>query len=166
MSTNIYFIRHGIAGDRENYATDEERPLTEIGDRKTNKIAQKLKQIGLDFNLILTSPLVRANQTAKILQANKLSAKIEKFSPLAPAGDINLWLQWLETWQPQENRELALVGHQPDLGNWAEILVWGETREVLILKKAGVIGISLPEIGSPVGNSQMFWLTAPKFLLD
>jgi len=165
MSTNIYFIRHGIAGDRENYATDEERPLTEIGDRKTNKIAQKLKQLGLHFNLILTSPLVRANQTAKILQANKLSSKVEEFSPLAPGGDINLWLQWLETWQPQENRELAIVGHQPDLANWAEILIWGEAREVLILKKAGAIGISLPEVGSAVGNSQMFWLTAPKFLL-
>ena len=165
MTINIYFIRHGIAGERENYATDEERPLTEIGDRKTNKIAQKLKQLGLHFNLILTSPLVRANQTAKILQANQLSSKIEKFLPLAPGGDINLWLQWLETWQPQENRELALVGHQPDLANWAEILIWGETREVLILKKAGAIGISLPEVGSPIGNSQMFWLTAPKFLL-
>ncbi|WP_094677406.1 phosphohistidine phosphatase SixA [Hydrocoleum sp. CS-953] len=159
-------MRHGIAGDRENYDTDAERPLTEIGDRKTHKIAQKLKQLGLNFNLILTSPLVRANQTAKILQANKLSSKVEEFSPLAPGGDINLWLQWLETWQPQENRQLALVGHQPDLANWAEILSWGEARQVLILKKAGVIGISLPEVGSPVGNSQMFWLTAPKFLLD
>ncbi|MGD1809195.1 phosphohistidine phosphatase SixA [Dapis sp. BLCC M126] len=166
MSTNVYFIRHGIAADRENYGTDAERPLTEIGDRKTNKIAQKLKQLGLHFNLILTSPLVRANQTAKILQANKLSSQIEEFSHLAPGGDINLWLQWLKTWQPQENMELALVGHQPDLANWAEILVWGEARQVLILKKAGVIGVSLPEVGSPVGKSQMFWLTAPKFLLD
>ncbi|MEM1169076.1 MAG: phosphohistidine phosphatase SixA [Cyanobacteria bacterium P01_H01_bin.35] len=166
MSTNIYFIRHGIASDRENYDTDAERPLTEIGDQKTHKIAQKLKQVGLHFNLILTSPLVRANQTAKILQANKLTSKVEEFSPLAPGGDINLWLQWLETWQSQENRELALVGHQPDLANWAEILIWGEARQVLILKKAGVIGISLPEVRSAVGNSQMFWLTAPKFLLD
>ncbi len=166
MSRNVYLIRHGIAADAENYDTDAERPLTEIGDRKTHKIAQKLKQLGLHFHLILTSPLLRANQTAKILQANKLSAKVEEFSPLAPGGDINLWLQWLETWQPQENRELALVGHQPDLANWAEILVWGEARQVLILKKAGVIGVSLPEVGSPVGNSQMFWLTPPRFILD
>ncbi len=166
MSTNVYFIRHGIAADAENYATDAERPLTEIGDRKTHKIAQKFKQLGLHFNLILTSPLVRANQTAKILQANQLSSKVEEFSPLAPGGDINLWLQWLETWQPQENRELAIVGHQPDLANWAEILIWGEARQVLILKKAGVIGVSLRSVGSPVGNSQMFWLTPPRFILD
>ena len=166
MSTNVYFIRHGIAADRENYATDAERPLTKIGDRKTHKIAQKLKQLGLNFNLILTSPLVRANQTAKILQAHQLSSKVEEFSPLAPSGDINLWLKWLEAWPSKADRELALVGHQPDLANWAEILVWGEVRQVLILKKAGVIGVSLPEVGSPVGNSQIFWLTPPRFILD
>ena len=166
MSTNVYFIRHGIAADREDYVTDTERPLTEIGDRKTHKIAQKLKQLGLNFNLILTSPLVRANQTAKILQTNKLSSKVKEFPSLAPGGDINLWLRWLETLPPKNNRELALVGHQPDLGNWAEILIWGEAREVLILKKAGVIGISLPSVGLPVGNSQMFWLTPPKFMLN
>ena len=166
MSTNVYFIRHGIAADRENYATDGERPLTEIGDRKTHKIAQKLKQLGLHFNLILTSPLVRANQTAKILQAHKLSSKVEEFSPLAPSGNINLWLQWLERWSPQANKELAMVGHQPNLANWAEILIWGEVKQVLILKKAGIIGTSLPEIGSPVGNSQMFWLTPPRFMLN
>ncbi|NES67955.1 MAG: phosphohistidine phosphatase SixA, partial [Okeania sp. SIO2D1] len=102
----------------------------------------------------------------KILQENKLSSKVEEFLPLAPDGEINIWLKWLKTWQLQENRELALVGHQPDLANWAEILIWGEARQVLILKKAGVIGISLPEIGSPVGNSQMFWLTPPKFILN
>jgi len=166
MSTNVYFIRHGIAADRENYATDAERPLTKIGDRKTHKIAQKLKQLGLNFNLILTSPLVRANQTAKILQAHQLSSKVEEFSPLAPSGDINFWLKWLEAWPPKANRELALVGHQPDLANWAEILIWGEVRQVLILKKAGVIGASLPEVGSPVGNSQIFWLTPPRFILN
>ncbi|NES78953.1 MULTISPECIES: phosphohistidine phosphatase SixA [unclassified Okeania] len=166
MSINVYFIRHGIAADAENYPTDSERPLTEIGDRKTHKIAQQIKKLGLHFNLILTSPLVRAYQTAKILQENKLSSKVEEFLPLAPDGEINIWLKWLKTWQLQENRELALVGHQPDLANWAEILIWGEARQVLILKKAGVIGISLPEVGSPVGNSQMFWLTPPKFLLN
>lgn len=165
MSKNIYLIRHGIAADAENYPTDAERPLTAQGDRKTHLVAQKLKQLGLNFNLILTSPLVRARQTAKILQANDLTSRVEEFSPLAPGGDINIWLKWLETWHNQQSSELALVGHQPDLANWAETLIWGEARGALILKKAGAIGVSLPEVGSPVGNSQMFWLTPPKFLL-
>ncbi|MGB3508192.1 MAG: phosphohistidine phosphatase SixA [Microcoleaceae cyanobacterium] len=166
MSTNVYLIRHGIAADAENHPTDEERPLTTQGDRKTHQVAQQLKKLSLNFNLILTSPLVRARQTAKILQANHLSSQVEEFSSLAPGGDINIWLKWLETWQPQGNKELALVGHQPDLANWAEMLLWGEARQVLILKKAGAIGVSLPEVGPPVGNSQMFWLTPPRFLLN
>ncbi|MDJ0554492.1 MAG: phosphohistidine phosphatase SixA [Microcoleaceae cyanobacterium MO_207.B10] len=166
MNTNIYLIRHGIAADAENYPTDEERPLTTQGDRKTHKVAQQLKKLGLHFNLILSSPLVRARQTAKILQANHLSSQVEEFLPLAPGGDIDIWLKWIKTWQQKGTRELALVGHQPDLANWAEILLWGEARQVLILKKAGVIGIALPEVGLPVGNSQMFWLTPPKFLLS
>lgn len=165
MSTEIYLIRHGIAADGSEYATDEERPLTEEGDRKTRQIAKQLNKLGLQFDIIFTSPLVRARQTAKILQAANLSKKIEEFSALAPNGDINTWLNWLETWPQTEPNKIALVGHQPDLGNWAEILVWAEAREVLVLKKAGIIGITLPQQGRPVGNSEMFWLTPPRFLL-
>jgi phosphohistidine phosphatase len=165
MSVEIYLVRHGIAAERGEYATDEERPLTFDGDRKTRKVAKQLVKLGLQFDLILTSPLVRARQTAKILQAAELSKKIEISSALAPDGDIQTWLKWLDSWRQTGGSKLVLVGHQPDLANWAENLIWGEAREVLVLKKAGVIGISLPEIGQPIGNSQMFWLTSPKFLL-
>jgi phosphohistidine phosphatase len=58
-----------------------------------------------------------------------------------------------------------MVGHEPCLTNWAEILLWGEAKEQLVLKKAGMIGIKVPDDGSPVGRSQMFWLTHPKYLL-
>jgi phosphohistidine phosphatase len=165
MSVEIYLVRHGIAADRGEYASDEERPLTEEGDRKTQKVAKQLQKLGLQFDIILTSPLVRARQTAKILQEANLSQKIEVNSALAPDGDIETWLKWLESWRQRGGSQLALVGHQPDLGNWAETLIWGEVREVLVLKKAGIIGISLPKIGQPIGNCQMFWLTPPKFLL-
>ena len=165
MSVEIYLVRHGIAAERGEYATDEERPLTEEGGLKTRKVAKKLVKLGLQFDIILTSPLVRARQTAKILQAANLSKKIEISSALAPEGDFHSWLKWLDSWRQTGGSKLALVGHQPDLANWAETLIWGEAREVLILKKAGVIGISLPKIGQPIGNSQMFWLTPPKFLL-
>jgi len=60
---------------------------------------------------------------------------------------------------------LALVGHQPDLGNWAETLVWGYAKEKLVLKKAGVIGINIPDTGSPIGKSELFLLTSPKWVI-
>ncbi|MBN3925352.1 phosphohistidine phosphatase SixA [Nostoc sp. NMS4] len=162
----LYLIRHGIAEDQGLGIKDEERSLTKEGRQKTEKVAQKLVKLGLSFDLILTSPLVRARQTAEILIAEKLSSKLEESSHLAPDGQISSWLKdWLEPKNYSQNTQLALVGHEPDLTNWAEILLWGEVKESLVLKKAGMIGIKLPETGSPLGRSQMFWLTPPKYLL-
>lgn len=162
----LYLIRHGIAADRKHYANDADRPLTDEGVRKTRNVARRLQSLGLKFDLILTSPLVRARQTADLLQGEKLGTTLQEQTFLSPGGNIQDWLQWLEGWQPQQpESKLALVGHQPDLGNWAEVLVWGEVREVLVVKKAGVIGLTLPGSGSPIGNSLLFWLTAPGLLL-
>jgi phosphohistidine phosphatase len=162
---HLYLIRHGIAAEPEEYETDAERPLTKEGDRKTRKVAQRLYELEIQFDLILTSPLLRAKQTAQILQTVFPSTKIEESAALAPSGDIQNWLEWYQQWQETGSLRLALVGHQPDLGNWAETLLWGRTQDALILKKAGIIGLILPETGSPVARSQMFWLTPPKFLL-
>jgi phosphohistidine phosphatase len=64
----LYFVRHGLAGQSGDYLNDGERPLTEEGRAKTAKIAQRLGQLGVKFDLILTSPLVRAVQTAEIFK--------------------------------------------------------------------------------------------------
>ena len=162
----VYFIRHGIAAERGEYTNDEIRPLTEQGKEKTQKVAQKLKRIGLHFDLILTSPLVRARSTAEILQKASLSEQMLEYPPLAPDGDFQTWVKWLlNSEYNQRQSNLALVGHQPDLGDWAQMLVWGSALDKLELKKAGVIGVQLPENGSPVGNSTLFLLTSPKWLL-
>ncbi|MEH2328952.1 phosphohistidine phosphatase SixA [Nostoc sp.] len=162
----LYLIRHGIAEDKGLGIKDEERSLTKEGRQKTEKVAQKLVKLGLNFDLILTSPLVRARQTAEILIAEKLSSQLEESSHLAQDGQISSWLKdWLEPRNYSQNTQLAMVGHEPDLTSWAEILLWGEVKASLVLKKAGMIGIKLPETGSPLGRSQMFWLTPPKYLL-
>lgn len=163
----LYLIRHGIAALREDYANDEERPLTDKGRQKTAQVAKELHDRGLRFDLVLTSPLVRAKETAVILQKAGLASNVEEFTPLAPDGDIQAWVSWLkQRWQRDtSDKSLALVGHQPDLGNWAETLVWGNAQEKLILKKAGVIGIKIPDTQSPIAQSELFLLTSPKWLL-
>lgn len=164
--TQLYLIRHAIAADREEYSNDEERPLTEKGRVKTQQVAQRLNKIGVKFDLILTSPLVRAVSTAEILKEVGLSKKIEEFAPLAPAGEIETWVNWwLESSYNNNDSSLALVGHQPDLGNWSELLVWGTTKEKLIVKKAGVIGLIILDKQAPIGNCELFLLTSPKWLL-
>lgn len=162
----LYLIRHGIAQPGNDDIKDEERALTKEGRKKTTKVAKRFLELGLNFDLIATSPLVRARQTAQILIATGLSSQMEECAHLAFDGDIHTWLQdWLFPRKYASNTKLALVGHEPCLSNWAEILVWGEAKESIVLKKAGMIGIKIPEIESPLGRSQMFWLTPPKYLL-
>jgi len=163
--TTLYLIRHGIAAERGTYADDDDRPLTQKGIQKTEQIAQRLVELELKFDLIQTSPLVRARQTATILHDYKLASVIETSDLLAPAGNLQAWLNWLKLQPEEADRTLALVGHQPDLGNWAESLVWGSSKERLVVKKAGIIGLTLPPRGSVIGRSEMFWLTPPRFLL-
>ncbi len=124
----LYLIRHGLAGEHGSYANDNERPLTEDGKKKTHQVAQRLLDLEMKFGLILTSPLVRAHQTADILLKVGLSQKLEVASYLAPGGNINEWLEWLRSWQPEAESSLALVGHEPDLSTWAEMLLWGDAK--------------------------------------
>ncbi len=164
--TQLYLIRHGIAAERGTVENDELRPLTEKGQHKTLEVAQRLQQMGIKFDLILTSPLLRAQETAKILREGGLCHQIEIFSPLAPTGNLKDWVNW---WQNSRyNKEescLALVGHQPDLGQWAEFLVWGNSRDKLVVKKAGIIGLTLPVTLNPIGESELHLLISPKWLL-
>lgn len=163
----IYLIRHGIAADRADYPQDDLRPLTERGHQKTTQVARRLREIGLEFAVILTSPLVRARQTAEILQTAGLSSRLTEFSALAPGGNLSEWVNWWSSSRYNKDRScLALVGHQPDLGNWAEILIWGRSQAKLTVKKAGAIGLALPEEKTPIGNSELFLLVSPRWLLS
>jgi phosphohistidine phosphatase len=166
MAITLYIIRHGIAVDRGEGINEEDRPLTPKGRQKTQAVAQQLKTLGLEFTEILTSPLARARQTAEILLREGLSEQIGVMEALAPKGSFSDWLDWLKVHNLSEKETaIALVGHEPDLSQWAELLLWGEVRGVLLLKKAGIIGLTIPEDVDPVGNTILFWLTPPKFLL-
>lgn len=162
----IYLIRHGIAAERGTYIDDEKRPLISQGIAKTTQVAEHLLARGIVFDSILTSPLPRAYQTATILEKVGLSKSIQSFLPLKPNGDLEEWLEWLDkNHSPKKNISIALVGHQPDLGNWTEMLIWGTVKGQIILKKAGVIGLSLPDIGTPIARSTLFLLTSPKWMI-
>lgn len=162
MAAKLYLIRHGIAVEREEFAgPDAERPLLPKGRTKLTGLSKALRTLGVSFDQMLTSPLLRAQQTAEILQGLKLcETRPQVVDFLAPEGDFGQGLTWLQPWQPQSAR-MAFVGHEPDLSQWAELLLWGEARGVLQLKKAGIIGLDLPSEGELVGHSKLFWLTAP-----
>lgn len=161
----LYLIRHGIAEERQPHVLDEQRALTDKGWQKTRKVAQRLQDLGISFDYLQTSPLVRAHQTAEIIRQQGLVNAVHKSDLLSPEGSLQDWLSWLQTWRQEGSASLALVGHEPNLSEWAGILIWGRPRQQMILKKAGMIGLLLPEHHTPVGQSALFWLTAPKLLL-
>ncbi len=165
MPTTVYLIRHGIAAERGTYTRDEDRPLIPSGIERTKRVAQRLNAIGIHCSLALSSPLVRAHQTAEILYQAGVAGQVKTFEPLSPGGDLQLWLHWLERWQIQPDKpSLALVGHEPDLTTWAQQLV-GAVGSEWQLKKAGVIGLQLPAAPEAVGHSTLFWLAPPRLLL-
>jgi phosphohistidine phosphatase len=165
MPTQVYLIRHGIAAEPTAYEGDYERPLTVKGRAKTKAVARHLKALNLAFDDILTSPLVRARQTAEILLQAHLSTHLTVSETLAPMGSFAKWLEWLATWREGRNGVLALVGHEPDLSQWAELLILGDVQGVIQLKKAGIIGIEIPNGSDPLGNGILFWLTPPRLLV-
>jgi phosphohistidine phosphatase len=165
MPVQVYLMRHGIAADPVEYATDGDRPLTAKGGAKTQAVAHQLKAFGLQCDEILTSPLVRAQQTADILFQANLANQLNVTETLAPGGSFSDWLHWLNAERQPPLQSLLLVGHEPDLSQWAELLVWGEVKSVLTLKKAGIMGITIPNTLNPIGNSILFWLTPPRFLV-
>ncbi|MBR8830602.1 MAG: 2,3-bisphosphoglycerate-dependent phosphoglycerate mutase [Chroococcopsis gigantea SAG 12.99] len=162
----LYLIRHGLAGERGQYTNDDERPLTDEGEKKTAAVARQLKDKGIRFDLVLTSGLMRAKQTAAILEKAKLTPRVEESAALRPGGEIEEWINWLGCWSDYNDRSrLALVGHEPDLSQWAELLVWGEIKEKLNLKKAGIIGLNLPSRENLIAQSELFLLISPKWFI-
>ncbi len=158
---DLLFVRHGIAEEHSGHKPDEERSLTDEGRRKTCRVAERLHTLDVRLELILTSPLVRARQTAQILLEAKIAPRIEVFAPLAPGGTLDQLRDWL-TERPAVGA-IGLVGHQPGLGLWAEALIWGTARHGLEIKKAGVVRI---ELGQPQGQGQLQWFLPPRVLLE
>jgi phosphohistidine phosphatase len=164
--TELYFIRHGIAAERGTYPKDDDRPLTKKGRSRTQAIAQKLVDLGCRTELILSSPLMRAYQTTQILLEAGVAPTTEMCDALAPGGHLQSWLPWLTQWQSAHPiSRVALVGHEPDLSEWAQHLVSGHSGDRWLLKKAGIIGVQVPPAAHAIGHSQLFWLTPPRLLL-
>jgi phosphohistidine phosphatase len=168
----LYLIRHGIAVDLDTIPldstiTDEFRPLTKEGRNKLKQVAEKLQISGLKLDLIITSPLIRAKQTTDLLIDRQLGGHLEISPHLAPTGNLPAWLTEWET-RSRNNlpiSKLALVGHEPNLSQWAELLIFGRIYNQLVLKKGGIIGLKFPNGKIAIGTAQLHCLIPPKYLV-
>jgi phosphohistidine phosphatase len=140
---NLYIVRHAIAVQRgtPDYEDDSQRPLTDKGRKKMRKIVQGQRQIDTPLNTILSSPYVRARDTAKILADEfKLENQLYFSENLVPPGNFEALVDEIHEKYDVEN--LALVGHEPMLSQLISWLTTGHTDMELNLKKGGVCYLS------------------------
>ena len=159
----LLLLRHGIAEERCVDLPDGSRALTAEGRLRTEAVLQRLLELGLGCDLLLSSPLTRARQTADLARLAGLAPDLELAAALEPAGEIGPLLQlWLGDSSPRPGwRRLALVGHEPDLGLLAARLI-GAPAGAVTLKKAGVALVALPEDGRA---ARLKLLLSPRSLL-
>ncbi|MEZ5287983.1 MAG: histidine phosphatase family protein [Vicinamibacterales bacterium] len=142
-------------------ADDRLRPLTPEGIKRFKAHVRGLAALGVAFDLVLTSPLTRAEETAAILAAGYTpSPQVETLVALAPGGRFAALVEAV-TRHARRSRRIALVGHEPDLGEHAGR--WLGARGTIEFKKGAVCAIDLP--GATLGGpGTLRWLLSPRVL--
>jgi phosphohistidine phosphatase len=135
---DLYLLRHGVAEERTEVKSDHDRSLTHDGKDKMHKICQGMKHLELEFDCILSSPFIRAKQTADIV-AKDLGAGggPELVRELVPGGDLGKVLHVLTEHFGRYKRVLV-VGHEPDLSHLAGTLLTGNGAGFVRFKKGGL----------------------------
>lgn len=161
MSFELYLIRHGLAEERgEAWPDDARRPLTAKGMSRLRKAARGLAELGVSFDVILTSPLVRARQTAEIVAAEcDARPALVMAESLAPGGSYAAVVAELE--KHAKRPRIALVGHEPGIGELAARLIG--SRHAVPFRKGAVCRIDLDAL-PPSGSGELRWFLTPRIL--
>jgi phosphohistidine phosphatase len=157
----IFLLRHAIAIERaEHDGPDEERPLTEEGRRELKRVARAMRTMGLSFDVIFSSPLVRALQTAEIVAASlRLKNRLQVTDRLAPSMPAGKQIAWLNRLRPSPDSVL-LVGHEPNLSEFTSHLLTGGRLLIINFRKAGLCKVATERIAA--GSATLEWLLTPK----
>jgi phosphohistidine phosphatase len=142
----LYVMRHGSAEDRSESGIDGDRALTIAGRERVRAVAGLLLDSNEEPSHIVTSPLVRAVQTAEIVAlVTKLGDRdgtMEVRRDMAPEGDAARLVQRLVS---EQRKRVLLVGHEPDLSGLVASLVGGFGRS---FDKAMIVGLQVPDRGA------------------
>ncbi|MCK6455400.1 MAG: phosphohistidine phosphatase SixA [Phycisphaerae bacterium] len=161
----VYLVRHAIAvarGAGTEFA-DANRPLTSEGIKKMRRCTAALQQVGVRLTEVWTSPYVRAVQTAEILLGGFGNAvPIRVVEHLAPAGEFDLLVEELSR-QPM-SAGIALVGHEPFLGEFATYLLTGLRSGRVRFKKGGVACFEITDLERPI-RGDLRWMLTPRQMM-
>ncbi len=155
----LYVMRHGIAVARgdPNFADDTKRPLTPEGKKKLKGVSRGLFRLGLCVDSIISSPLIRASETAAIVAevfAPGVTVKTSDF--LRPGGSLQALLTSLA--KQADHRRVLVIGHEPDLSDGVAKLI-GNARANFQFKKGGCCRIDFEKFPPRPPGKLIWWLT-------
>lgn len=158
-------FRHGIAMDREEWdGPDSQRPLTAKGAEKTRQAAEGLDRVKLAPTHVLSSPFLRAKETAKLVRdAFRLRGELQLCDELLPDSPPDKLLVLLNSLP--EHACVICVGHEPHLGEAAGLMLFGEPVPALSFKKAGACSIRF-DAAPKAGRGTLRWWLTPSQLRD
>ena len=163
----LLLIRHGKTEDRGRFArsghADEFRPLSQEGRRDVRRAAGGLVRLVVQLDRLVSSPLVRAVETAAIFARAFPKARSTELSDLRPGGKLESISRWLETCS--ETETVGLVGHEPMLGRVASQMLCGRTnvRTFVSIKRGGVCLLEFATLAR-AGEGNLRWLLTPRQL--
>lgn len=156
----LYLVRHADAETKKPGASDFERELTQVGKETTKKMALALKKMGIKVDLIISSPLVRAVQTAEIFRdVMGVESEILKLNELIPGSDFQ-FLIGIISHLDKEN--ILAVGHEPHLGDFLAWFICIPKR--IEFKKNSVACVEVENFTACGGNLK--WLVHPEQILN
>ena len=157
----LYIIRHGVAAERgDAYPDDTKRPLSSEGMQKLRRESKALLALDVEFEVILTSPLVRTRQTAELVAAGlDPRPSIVNADSLAPGGGFSGVIADLE--KHARKTRIALVGHEPGIGELAARLIG--SRHAIEFKKGAICRIDF-NVLPPAGPGDLRWFMTPRVL--
>lgn len=162
---DLLLIRHAPAEDRERFARtgqpDDLRPLSQRGIERMKLAARGLVTLALPVERLISSPLVRAQQTAQIVAPALEVRRFDTEAMLSPPIPTDSLIDWLRK-QPRVEG-MALVGHEPNLSQLAETLLCGAANGSMPLKKGGAILLRFAA-GIAAGQGQLVWSLTPGIL--
>ena len=157
----LYFLRHGLAGQHGDpkYKNDSLRPLTADGRKNMHLEGLGMRALGLTFDAVLSSPYLRARQTAEIVaQAYKIKNKDIHFTDtLLPPASIEKLLQEVHACFPK-SKDVLLVGHEPHLTQMISCLLKSNKPLAIDFKKGGLCCLSIDGASK---NASLIWLLTP-----
>ncbi|MFZ0515349.1 MAG: phosphohistidine phosphatase SixA [Candidatus Nitrosopolaris sp.] len=161
---DLFILRHGEA-EKSSNGGDFARPLTVEGKNDTTRVAEWLMNLGVKFDVIMTSPLKRAHQTASIVgKIFNIENKLMNSDELQPEGNRTELYHKLSSKQFKEFT-LLLVGHEPSLSTLiSEIISGSDASSRIVLKKAGFAKIRITSHYAQTVHGELEWLLTPKLV--